>query len=412
MQLECKQNKLKFYLGDIRDCERIKQQRPQEPFSEDAVDFLAALSERLREGSDLRQMPDAAAFAFWCRRAHLEQMRSEYAADEKLRLGRGVSLHFAPSNMEVLFAFSMSAGLLAGNSAIVRLPRRESVQERVIVAALESLLETDFPEFLGRILLCRYGHDREITEWLSSLCDVRVIWGSDTSVREIRSVPLPARAVELPFASRGSAAVLDAESVLRAERIDLLAADFYNDTYRNDQNACSSPQMIFWLGGRDSARAAGERFWSEMEKLLDRKQYEISACSAVQKLDGALRLAADFDGSRILHRKNRIIRVQVPEFDRRMWEYTVPGGFFIESGGEELDGLRRICTGHCQTICVYGVKPQKLAQRIPIWQVTGADRIVPVGRALDFTLIWDGFDLIESMSRRIFSETHREITEI
>ena len=31
----------------------------------------------------------------------------------------------------------------------------------------------------------------------------------------------------------------------------------------------------------------------------------------------------------------------------------------------------------------------------------GVDRIVPIGRTMDFSLMWDGYDLIRSMSRRI-----------
>jgi hypothetical protein len=31
----------------------------------------------------------------------------------------------------------------------------------------------------------------------------------------------------------------------------------------------------------------------------------------------------------------------------------------------------------------------------------GIDRIVPMGKAMDFALIWDGYDLIRQMSRRV-----------
>ena len=31
----------------------------------------------------------------------------------------------------------------------------------------------------------------------------------------------------------------------------------------------------------------------------------------------------------------------------------------------------------------------------------GIDRIVPIGKTMDFSLIWDGYDLIETLSRKI-----------
>ena len=36
-------------------------------------------------------------------------------------------------------------------------------------------------------------------------------------------------------------------------------------------------------------------------------------------------------------------------------------------------------------------------------QVTnrGIDRVVPIGNALDFNSIWDGYDLVEQFSRKV-----------
>ena len=34
-------------------------------------------------------------------------------------------------------------------------------------------------------------------------------------------------------------------------------------------------------------------------------------------------------------------------------------------------------------------------------KLAGIDRIVPIGRGLDMDLVWDGYDLVRSMSRVI-----------
>ena len=39
--------------------------------------------------------------------------------------------------------------------------------------------------------------------------------------------------------------------------------------------------------------------------------------------------------------------------------------------------------------------------------VPGVDRVVQIGHALDFSLIWDGMDLIAQMSRQILSQSRR-----
>lgn len=415
MQLENKTNTIEFWenavkvsyvFGTAYSLGHIKEEKPHIPFSDDTMQFLGALSERLLKNKALRIYPEVTAFAFWCRMVHLEQMKTEYGSVEERRLGRGVSLHFTPSNMPVLFAFSMAAGLLAGNCVILRLAKKETRQEQGIVYEIKTLLEREFISFQNRIVMCRYEHDREITDALSDLCDVRVMWGSDQSIAEIRKSPLPPRATELSFASRGSAAVLSATELLHTKNLDLLTRQFYNDTYLNDQNACSSPHMIYWLGTHREVAEAQERFWSAVCTLLDERQYQIPAAIGVRKLNDALVLAAKFEGIKIYREKNRLVRVQVTEFQKEMWDHTVPGGFFIECEGMKLDGLMPILTSYCQTVCIYGVDGKNLLQELIKHRIEGVDRIVSVGQALEFSLTWDGFDLIDAMSRRIYSREY------
>ena len=51
---------------------------------------------------------------------------------------------------------------------------------------------------------------KDINDYLSSMCDLRVIWGGDETIRNLRMSPLPARATEIVFADRYSLAVIDA----------------------------------------------------------------------------------------------------------------------------------------------------------------------------------------------------------
>ena len=58
---------------------------------------------------------------------------------------------------------------------------------------------------------------KEITDAFSALCNVRVIWGGDATIAEIRKSPLPPRSNEITFADRHSAAVINADSYLAAD---------------------------------------------------------------------------------------------------------------------------------------------------------------------------------------------------
>ena len=51
----------------------------------------------------------------------------------------------------------------------------------------------------------------------------------------------------------------------------------------------------------------------------------------------------------------------------------------------------------------YGVDGKWLQEKILSMSPAGVDRIVPIGQTMDFSLVWDGYDLIRSMSRKIIS---------
>ena len=74
----------------------------------------------------------------------------------------------------------------------------------------------------------------------------------------------------------------------------------------------------------------------------------------------------------------------------------------MECSGETLEGLYPALTRKCQTLtCINEVECREAAEMLMSAGVFGVDRIVQIGHALDFSLIWDGMDLIAQMSREI-----------
>ena len=60
------------------------------------------------------------------------------------------------------------------------------------------------------MLIVRYPAEKPINDALSAHAVVRVIWGGDDTVREVRASPLPPHASELTFPRKVSAAVIAA----------------------------------------------------------------------------------------------------------------------------------------------------------------------------------------------------------
>ena len=209
-----------------------------------ACDFLNEVSQRLMGDDEARRYPDVITFAFFCRRASLQAMKKDYEGKLGGRLGRGVTFHIAPSNVPINFAYSLVAGLLAGNRCIVRASSKDFPQTGIVCRALKAAAGTGgFKEMEDIISVVTYGHEAGITDALSAFADVRVIWGGDTTVAEIRKSPLAPRAFDVTFADRYSLAVISAGYVLAQDAASMgrIAQGFYNDTYLYDQNACSSP---------------------------------------------------------------------------------------------------------------------------------------------------------------------------
>ena len=389
-----------YVLGSAESEEQMADVRPLPIFSEEATAFLAALSARILSDAEVKAYSDVVTLGFWCRPAALRQMQRVYEA-EKNRIGRGIVFHIAPSNVAVNFAYSCLAAFLAGNASIVRLPSKAFPQVDVLCRIFAETL-VDFPALLPYFLFVRYGHAQEVNEHYSRMCQTRVIWGGDATIEEIRRAPLAPRANEITFADRHSLAVLDADAYLAAADKERIARDFYNDTYLSDQNACTAPHFIIWLGAAEKVKAAQEVFWSTLHTLV-RERYTLQGVQAVDKLTQIYRLGACFEVRQVPMEDNLITRVCVAKLTEELAAYKAGSGFFIEYRAQEFAEIRPLCGISCQTLSYYGVERDSLLREVFAMRPAGVDRIVPMGRTMDFALVWDGVDLIRTMSRVVWA---------
>lgn len=373
---------------------------PLRIFSEEACALVADLSKTLMADSVARTMPDVMALAFWCRQANLKRLKAAWAPGE-FRLGRGLAFHITPANVPVNFAFSYIFSVLAGNANIVRVPSRSFPQIDLLLDRLARVLD-DHPELKKRTAVVTYSADDQLTAAFCARADARIIWGGDATVEKIRALKSKPRCQDICFPDRFSLAVLDGPSVEAADEAAMwtLARNFYNDTYLMDQNACSSPQVIFW---QRASAATRDKFWRAVEDEV-RGRYVLQAASAVDKFDQSCRDAVTLKGhlDHIQRQDNLVYRVFLnslpPEAETRLRGSC---GYFYEADLERLDLLRELVSDKCQTLTYYGPDPEALLDFVLNEGLPGIDRIVPVGSALDIGLVWDGFDLIRSLSRRV-----------
>ena len=385
--------------------EALQEARPLQPYEDAVVAFLDSWSKRLLAYPSSRMYPDIITFAFWIRRGHIRRYGDEFLEGQKetVRLGRGIVFHIAPSNVPINFAYSLVVGLLAGNTNIVKIPSKDFPQVDILCSVLEEVLqENQWVEIKGMLVLVKYERTQKAwTDYFSSFCDVRVIWGGDQTIEDVRRSTIPVRSFDICFADRYSICVIDAEELLKESDIESVARGFFNDTYLFDQNACTAPHLIIWLGGLETKAIAKARFWDAVANITN-KEYNLPAVTAVDKFMAFCREAIGV--SSVMREKmddNTIIRMNLDQIPYDIVSIRGMGGYFNEYDASSVDEIVPIVTRKFQTLSYYGIDKSELKKFIITPRLMGIDRCVPIGKTLDFNITWDGWDLINTLSRVI-----------
>lgn len=391
-------NRVTYLVGSAELAAQLPAIPAKIPFDNSIVEFLNEVSKKLMGNRAAKAYSDVVTFAFWIRKSSVMRLKERFEMKEDaLHLGKGVAFHIAPSNVPVNFAYSLVAGLLNGNANVVRVPSKDFPQVSIIADAFNEVLnqsETMRPY----IQLVRYGRDKDINDLFSSIADVRVVWGGNQTIEELRKSPLPLRSGEITFADRYSLAVIDSDSYLEIEDKDRIADDFYNDTFFSDQNACTSPRVVVWTGNR--IEEAKKVFW-ETEHSLAEKKYTFQSIQGVNKLTSSYLIAVAEPGVKVEeHEDNLIVRVKVPEIKDNLMDYRDNSGYFYEYDCKDILEIKELCNDkRCQTIAYIG--DGKVVQPLIEAGVKGIDRVVPMGKTMDFDLIWDGYNLPALLTRTI-----------
>ena len=385
--------------------ETFEQQKPDVPFADNVIEFLNALSGAILKDRESRLYPDAITFAFFCRKGNLLKLKDDYVGDGVLRMGRGLLFHIAPSNVPINFGYSLVSGLLAGNNNIVRVSSKQFPQVDLIIKHLHSLLASgEYSEVANRIALVRYDRTSDVNAMFSAMCNVRVIWGGDATIATLRQNAIPPRAFDVCFADRYSIAAINPEAIMEATDAEMkkLAEAFYNDTYLFDQNACSAPHTIFWVekGSNGSkVQEAKEKFWSAVHEHVAAK-YQLQAVMSVDKLTAFYRQAACMDVRKEEMPDNVVVRTELKELPKNIEDFRCACGYFSEYSVGSLDEIAPIVSIKYQSLGYFGFAKKELRDFVIRNRFQGLDRIVPVGETTAFALTWDGYNLIDTFTRR------------
>lgn len=372
------------------------------PFDPLLLDFCQKLSQKLIASPD----PDLAALGFWLRPAHIQELRQYFitqTAKPSLYVSRGLAFHITASNVDTLFAYSWILSLLVGNGNVVRLPSKQSSAiEDILSHILKLLSQEQFTLIAQSTCLLRYAHQSKITTALSAYADIRIIWGSNETVESIRAIPLNPYAKEITFPDRFSYAVISADVFHKTNdkgKSDLAQA-FFRDAYGFDQHGCSSPRLIFWVGHTDSTSAASMEFYRLLQLEITRRGYLIPLSDFLKKQTALYILCANLPIHAVNPISNELTIVALTQVSSVYHRH--PGaGLFYQMMISKLDNLPNFVTSQDQTLTHYGFDPQIIEKLARHLNGRGPTRFVPVGEALRFSEIWDGYNLLQELTRCI-----------
>ncbi|MGH9681858.1 MAG: acyl-CoA reductase [Candidatus Acidiferrales bacterium] len=378
------------------------------PFVPEILGFCAEFSRALFRDAEAKRFAELQALAFWMRKSELERLRQEF---ERLKTSctllvpRGLVFHVPPANVDTIFMYSWLMSVMAGNRNILRISPRAAQQTAIICRVFNECLERADKCMRNNTVMIRYGHELEITAAISAVSDVRVIWGGDASVNNIRSVKIPPHCKELAFPDRYSLSAMRTSSYLglaEAARRDV-AAQFYNDMYWFDQMACSSPRLLVWCGGAKESSQASAIFLKDLHEEILRRGYALDASGSMNKFTFLSRAILDQPIVSARQIENQLTVAQLENI-RNLDRDHCGGGFLFQYYAERLEELAECIARKDQTLTYFGFEPPEMATFAALLNGRGIDRIVPMGKALTFNRFWDGYDLLAEMTRHVYVE--------
>ena len=169
-----------------------------------------------------------------------------------------------------------------------------------------------------------------------------------------------------------------------------------------NQLACNSPHFVFWLGKK--SEKLQESFWDKLSKIVE-KNFFFDDVHIVDKYTNLMENIINQENfKKIKMFKNNLYVIDPGNKTKQIENIRGVNGTFFQKNINELNDLKNFVTKKCQTISYFGLDKIQLKYFLLNNNLMGIDRVVPLGKALEIDLIWDGYDVIKSLSRVISVE--------
>ncbi|MBA9050152.1 MULTISPECIES: acyl-CoA reductase [Streptomyces] len=292
----------------------------------------------------------------------------------------GLLVHIAPGNAAAVAPLSVVEGLLAGNVNVLKTSGSDTALALDLLAALAAADPSGL--IAERVIALRFPSARR--DWLETLCgqaDAIAVWGGEEAESAVRELAPPGCRV-VAWGHRISFAYLTRAAAAEDGLLDALA----EDVCRFEQQACSSPQVVY-LDTEDTEEvfAFAGRFAERLAKVSGARPAprpgpaELAEITTVQQLArleqhlGLTRVFTADDGSWRVLADTRSALAASP-LHRSVWVKPLPR--------HRITGTLRPMRRYLQTAAVGGGRADVAALSRALF-AAGVTRVTPVGSMLD-----------------------------
>ena len=361
----------------------------------------------------LDELPGIVFLRMWLRRGTLEPIIlrelgpnslfggwSDYGRAKCKAYPLGVIGHWPAGNVEIQPMLSMTCALLGGNAALIRVPRDLKDLTRIL---MEKLCDSDSCGIVTRrIFFAAFSHDRrDLHEAMAQAVDGAMIWGGQESVSQVRSLPFRHWVRLAVFGPRLSVAAMDAGAWSDPVQRDSWCLRLARDVWQFDQQACSSPQVLFL---EKTPRHATREFIACLAKAFEtenrahpRRAIEAALTSTIAQARASWLVTDTAHAAVFPNRPDwTLLLGSGSELPQPIQGRTL----MILEVDDLLDPIAKF-DGNVQTLGIGMSDPQKERELTELAGRRGVDRIVKLGRMHAFAPPWDGVDLIRPMVRMV-----------
>ena len=375
-------------------------QRTASPFSSERQDLVARVGENLLRGAASAEGA-VRHFGFWIRRGAVRKLAASFharlPAQTKAR-ARGLVFHLPPHNVETVFLYSWALSYLAGNANVTRLPQQLSQTMRDVCNLFLDELRAVGDDTQ---LFIHYLSTSDLGALISKSSDARVVWGGDAKVAAFAPLPLRHGGKSIWFGDRSSFSVLKGAALheLDGGGRSALAQKLFNDIFAFDQMACSSPHILYVVGDENTHQSAVEPLLRSLAHLATASGRASETGHFMRKMVAAQQAAATGAASAIDWRDVSLTSVVLSASGRP--EARIGGGFLWIVYIPATSSLRAFASERDQTVTHFGFEPEEVADVAETVAHSGVSRFAPVGSALDFDFVWDGYDIPFELTRLV-----------